>query len=266
MTKRYTNPVNYIYFKHLHGAEDIIEALAKIATLANISDSNRHRFNAEMKQIWATAQLEFKLYSNGRRAVAQKSPLLKLAQALREAKNAAAKLRPEELEQFGHGIEYVLSFSDEAEFYSGLIVNDACSEEVGRDLISILEEALSCAVGREPLRKVRKEGRGRNFGTIENWPLDHLVRDLLYQAELLGEGLEYNKNDGGRSLLDALDLLFPLLPDGFVPGGDWPLDAINNTYRRHRAKRKDILAKKAILQRLEQVVAKKRSSSSFQTG
>jgi hypothetical protein len=257
------------YFNYWMQAKTVTgEALAKIAALANIREIHRQQFYSEMHFVWARAQYEFILYSNARRIVKQKSPLLKAAQALREAKNAVANLNPEERGQFLRGLQYVTKCiqSETAENYMGVLDEALDEAEGGMDLISILEEGLSYAVGRGPLQRVRKAGRGRNFSTIENWPLDHLVRDLLYQADLFGDGLKYNKNDGGRSLLDALDLLFPLLPDGFVPEGDWPLDAINNAYLRHRAKRKNILAKKALNQRLNELVAKKRARSSLYTG
>ena len=86
------------YFNYCMQAKTVTgEALVKIAALANIREIHRQEFYSEMHFVWARAQYEFILYSNARRIVTEKSPLLKAAQALRESISGASRNRKPQL-------------------------------------------------------------------------------------------------------------------------------------------------------------------------
>jgi hypothetical protein len=90
--------------------------------------------------------------------------------------------------------------------------------------VSLLSDALQWAIGEaaDPYGPdffiERKHQRGRPAGTIKYWPLRAFVEEL-YEATLSFRGkLSFSpKNGASGSLVRALRLIEPSLPNGFLP-------------------------------------------------
>jgi hypothetical protein len=59
--------------------------------------------------------------------------------------------------------------------------------------------------------------RGRRSGSVKNRPFRSFVRDLFRVAEAAGGRFTFEKNTGRGTLIEAIRILGPCLPDGFVP-------------------------------------------------
>jgi hypothetical protein len=226
------------------------EVLADMAVLANVGDDQRQRYFYVVRHSVGMAWQEFILYSSGRRLAAKKSPLLIAAQRMREVKNAITNLSREEHEQLQYGFEYAFSITDTDDLDYVLL-------DGPQDLIDAIEVAFASAIGRAPQHKKRKKrGPGRNPSTKENWPLHNLVLDLLCDAEFCGKGFKFYKNHD-NSLLKALNLLRPFLPEEFAEA-DWSPGQISSTYQEYRARRRKlILEKKRLLSQIDQLSVSK---------
>jgi hypothetical protein len=71
--------------------------------------------------------------------------------------------------------------------------------------------------GPKPTQPGRMHRPGKPAGTITNWPFQIFVRDLLRAAECCGGRLTFDKHNGKGTLTEAIDILTPCLPAGFVP-------------------------------------------------
>lgn len=60
-------------------------------------------------------------------------------------------------------------------------------------------------------------GPGKPAGTITDWPFQIFVRDLLRAANSCGGKLTLDQNRGTGTLLDAIDVFRPCLPERLVP-------------------------------------------------
>jgi len=70
--------------------------------------------------------------------------------------------------------------------------------------------------GSEPIRP-QPHRRGRRSGTVKNRPFQIFVRGLFLAAETAGGRYTLEKNIGTGSVLEAIEILTPYLPDGFLP-------------------------------------------------
>jgi hypothetical protein len=59
--------------------------------------------------------------------------------------------------------------------------------------------------------------RGRRPGTVKNRTFQSFVRGLFLAAERTGGRYTLEKNIGKGTVIEAIDILAPYLPDGFVP-------------------------------------------------
>jgi len=76
---------------------------------------------------------------------------------------------------------------------------------------------LSDFTGRNPVPTLPK-GRGRPRGTVKNWQLQNFTEALWETAEICGGHLyaDRKRADGG-TMIKALKLLRPVLPEGLLP-------------------------------------------------
>jgi hypothetical protein len=65
--------------------------------------------------------------------------------------------------------------------------------------------------------KRRVHRRGRRAGTVKDRMFQIFVRDLLLATEACGGRLGFEKNIGKGRLVEAINILKPCLPKGFVP-------------------------------------------------
>jgi hypothetical protein len=95
---------------------------------------------------------------------------------------------------------------------SGLLVNALWNQWT--ENISL---ALSGLTGSNPWAEPARQ-RGRRKGSVANWRLQLLVKQLFGAAADYGGELtaDHTREDGG-TMIQALELLRPLLPDGVVP-------------------------------------------------
>jgi hypothetical protein len=70
--------------------------------------------------------------------------------------------------------------------------------------------------GSEPIQP-RAHRRGRPRGTVKNRAFQHFVRGLFLAAERAGGRYSLEKNIGKGTVIEAIDMLGPYLPRGFVP-------------------------------------------------
>jgi hypothetical protein len=91
----------------------------------------------------------------------------------------------------------------------------------------------------------RKHRRGRRPGTVEKRDYQDFLRDLMLAAELAGGNLSFEKNIPTGTLLLAIKVVTPALPDGFISQeiSASTLQRIKNSVRRrisnalHRTKK-----------------------------
>jgi hypothetical protein len=64
----------------------------------------------------------------------------------------------------------------------------------------------------------RPNGRGRPRGTVGNWKLQNFIEALWETAKICGGHLyaDHKRDDGG-TMIKALELLRPVLPEGLLP-------------------------------------------------
>ena len=70
---------------------------------------------------------------------------------------------------------------------------------------------------RYPHQSPQQRKRGRKSGGVKNWIFQNFVFDLLISTATANGKLTLEKNGAFGTLIDALDMLAPHLPDGFVP-------------------------------------------------
>jgi hypothetical protein len=58
----------------------------------------------------------------------------------------------------------------------------------------------------------------------KNWMFEGLVATLFIKSEQFGRRLSFSHNNGTGKIFEALDLLRPFLPPGFIPAA--PLNSI----------------------------------------
>ena len=81
-----------------------------------------------------------------------------------------------------------------------------------------VDRFLMWVLGEEAERiKRRVHRRGRRAGTVKDQMFQIFVRDLLRAAEACGGRLGVEKNIGKGRLVEAINILKPCLPRGFVP-------------------------------------------------
>ena len=71
--------------------------------------------------------------------------------------------------------------------------------------------------GRSEQIQPQAHRRGRRRGTIKNPAFQHFVRGLFLAAERAGGRYTLEKNIGKGTVIEAIDILAPYLPRGFVP-------------------------------------------------
>lgn len=81
-----------------------------------------------------------------------------------------------------------------------------------------VDRFLMWVLGEEAERiKRRVHRRGRRAGTVKDRMFQIFVRDLLLVTEACGGRLGFEKNIGKGRLVEAINILKPCLPKGFVP-------------------------------------------------
>jgi hypothetical protein len=90
--------------------------------------------------------------------------------------------------------------------------------EVGIRLLAAMVEAFARITGKSPTFELRR-GRGRRKGAIGGWQFQHFVEELWRTVNEHGGKLTFSckDNKGSGSMVDALETLRPLLPQGFIP-------------------------------------------------
>jgi hypothetical protein len=84
--------------------------------------------------------------------------------------------------------------------------------------IAEAESGIDLFLGEEAERiKRRVHRRGRRAGTVKDRMFQIFVRDLLLATEACGGRLGFEKNIGKGRLVEAINILKPCLPKGFVP-------------------------------------------------
>jgi hypothetical protein len=68
-----------------------------------------------------------------------------------------------------------------------------------------------------PDRLPQSRRQGRKSGAVKDLRFQHFVRNLLVDAKLTGGKLALEKNIKKGALIDAINMLAPHLPVGFVP-------------------------------------------------
>jgi hypothetical protein len=102
-----------------------------------------------------------------------------------------------------------------------LVDLDKHDREALRGPISEVESGIDLlfqrVLGETERVKPQAHRRGRPAGTITNRMFKSFVGDLLWAAEACGGRLTFEKNIKKGTLIDAINILTPCLPDGFVP-------------------------------------------------
>jgi hypothetical protein len=70
---------------------------------------------------------------------------------------------------------------------------------------------------RLPSQPWEPTGVGRRSGAVKDWIFQNFVWDLLLSTSTAGGRLKLEKNIRKGSLIEAIKMLAPNLPDGFVP-------------------------------------------------
>jgi hypothetical protein len=70
---------------------------------------------------------------------------------------------------------------------------------------------------RYPSQLPETPGRGRKSGTVKDWIFQKFVWDLLIPTTEAGGRLTLEKNTPAGGLIEAIEILTPYLPGGFVP-------------------------------------------------
>src|SRR5262249_7531585 len=85
------------------------------------------------------------------------------------------------------------------------------------ELESQIDWLLEWMLGEPEPVKPQAHRRGRTAGTITNRMFKTFVDGLLWAAKTCGEGFTLDKKPPAGTLIEAIKILTPCLPDGFVP-------------------------------------------------
>jgi hypothetical protein len=192
-------------------AERLVSALLRIdmplrlAEFARVPEEKRGEF---WLAVFGAVLDAWEHDASGKMAVAlkQNEALSRAIDALKAARQALADL-DEECERVGPSGRGGLG---ESQFWWGLPkVTAEIEQGVDRFFAWVQEET-------EPNRR-RADQRGRPLGTVTHPRFRVFLRELRHTAKTHGGRLGLQKNAKKGALLDAIKLLAPHLPDGFVP-------------------------------------------------
>jgi hypothetical protein len=192
-------------------AERLVSALLRIdmplrlAEVARVPEENRDRF-------WLAvfgAVLDAWEHDDSRKmalALKQNEVLSRAMVALRAARQALADLE-EECKKVGPSGRGGLADS----FVWGMLQELTAEIQQGMDrfFICVREDT------EPPRRRAHRSGRPR--GTVKNRRFRVFLRELSRAAKVFGGRLGLQKNIPKGALLEAIEIVAPHLPDGFVP-------------------------------------------------
>lgn len=198
-------------------ADWLTSELPHLANIARVPPKQRARFGRAILNIvlagWEntdTRQAASKLLSNN-------AALSRAMEALRTAKRALADLDERDRKALSWPI---------AEVEGGI---DRFFEWVMGE-VEVVQP-----LARRPGK--RRPGRRRGTGAVRNWFFQVFVRDLLRAAKAWDGKLTLDQHESAGTLIKAIDLLKPSLPEGLVPNA-LPLKTMQRIKTRVAAERR----------------------------
>jgi hypothetical protein len=138
-------------------------------------------------------------------------PIKEVERALRAAYAAVRALSEQQRGLFEQAADIRLSCNEALEYAS-------FPEGSTLIILEALVEASSTMTGRSPTFAPR-DGRGRPAGTVGDWQFRTVLGALWQATNECGGNLTFSckGNEGYGTMVEALEILSPLLPTGFIP-------------------------------------------------
>jgi hypothetical protein len=177
---------------------ELARALQRDKVLCQLADLARIPPISEQPRAWFFSVIlntVFDAWDNDDRRIVEiearsDEPLSRAIDALRAARQATADLNKEQREALWWPI---------AEIEQGI------------------DRFLEWVTGKAKRTHGRTQRRGRPLGTVKRSTFETFIRDLLQASRYAGRELTFEKNIGKGTLIDAINLLEPYLPTGFIP-------------------------------------------------
>jgi hypothetical protein len=180
------------------------EVLLQLASLARVPADEREGFYDSVRDGVQTAW-ELDELANSGHAWKKSGTLVRAAKAALNLYEELANLKQKES-------DWVQKILDQSQGLLGEKVSES------RSAAHQLATLLNLAVGEPPSVVVsRPHQAGRKSSAVKNPNLQNFVFQLLIYARTSGGNLSHEKNIGRGTLLPAVKLLVPYLPEGFEP-------------------------------------------------
>jgi hypothetical protein len=186
----FEEPEQKVYERSHAIAERLSLELPRLTDLARVPTERRGRFRVAVLDVVLDAWQNDDVREAALRLRSTNAALSRAMTALRSAKRALVDLDKNDREALWWPIS-----------------------EVERGIDRFFEWVLGEAERVRP----KAHGRGRRAGTVKNRMFQIFVWDLLQAAEACGGKLGLEKNIGKGALIEAINILTPCLPKGFVP-------------------------------------------------
>jgi hypothetical protein len=187
-------------------SQDLGDVLPRLADLARVPERARNRFFDYVINILFDALENYFWNREAASRLDGNAALTRAMGALRSARQALAELDAQHREALWWPIAEV---------------------ESGIDMFCEM-------VGSTETARPRPRRQGRPTGAVKDSVFQVLCESLLQAAETAGGKLTLQKNAKRGTLIDALDMLAPHLPDGLVPAA-LPLSTLERIAARARA-------------------------------
>jgi hypothetical protein len=184
------------------GRDQTLEIIAQVADLAGVTTYDPVELDRDYFCKHALDGMDENIDFRKRKA------FLKVESAFRAAREAILALDKRD--------QAILRFAFCRQWEDRIQERQARKATWNRDLDELLW-ILSQFTGSNPF-PARPDGRGRPRGTVENWQLQKFIEILWETAKHCGGNLyaDHKRAEGG-TMMKALELLRPVLPEGLLP-------------------------------------------------